>query len=117
VQPPLLVYLDQSVWIKLARAANGHADAVDAVDALSRLRALLDADLIVCALSNVHYMQTQAHDWEARRIALRERPCGLIDALGPCPRFSASGRSRMWTVVVVVSVHPMEPRPHHSLPF
>jgi len=72
-QPPRtspIVYLDQWVWIRLARAAHGHADAADAVDALAKLRELVAADLIVCPLSNVRYMGTQAHYVEARRIRL-----------------------------------------------
>lgn len=64
------VYLDQNIWIKLARAANGYVDADDARDALKWLRALVDANLIVVPLSNVHYMETQAHYVEARRIRL-----------------------------------------------
>ena len=64
------IYLDQNIWIKLARAANGYVDADDARDALIWLRGLVDAALIVVPLSNVHYMETQAHYVEARRIRL-----------------------------------------------
>jgi hypothetical protein len=64
------VYLDEWVWVRLARAAYGHADAADAVGALAKLRELVAAKRIVCPLSNVHYLETQAHYVEDRRIRL-----------------------------------------------
>jgi hypothetical protein len=67
---PTAVYLDQNIWIKLARAAYGYVDADDARDALMWLRGLVDATLIIVPLSNAHYMETQAHYVEARRIRL-----------------------------------------------
>ncbi len=65
-----LVYLDQWVWIRLSRAALGHTDAVDAAEPLKRLPQLVSSNLIVCALSNIHYMETHAHNTQARRLRL-----------------------------------------------
>ena len=62
---PIIVYLDQNAWIKLARTHYGLEST--AKNALAKLRRLIDEGKVVTPLSCVHIMETATPSDPARR--------------------------------------------------
>jgi hypothetical protein len=74
-----IVYLDQWVWIKLAKAAYGRRDGSDLVDTLRLLQSLKETHLVCFPLSIGHYMETQEHTDARRRARLAQVMLDLSD--------------------------------------
>lgn len=62
------IYLDQNKWIDLAAAEKGQPNGAPFDDALTVLRAAVDANAVSLPLSSVHYIETNVRrHWESRR--------------------------------------------------
>jgi hypothetical protein len=67
---PLSIYLDQWVWVELAKASWGRPAMKGAAESLAKLRRLDGLGLVVCPLSQVHYMESNVSHQSDRRVRL-----------------------------------------------
>ena len=64
---PLFVYLDQNMWIGLARCFYGIPDAAKHAELLHRLQELTQTNTLILPLSGVHLMEVAVPENQGRR--------------------------------------------------
>jgi hypothetical protein len=89
---PIAVYLDQWVWIELARTQHGRTAKPEAVEALEVLQQGVASGELIVPLSAVHYLETwHRSGWQSRhRLAAVMRDLSQWRALAP-PEAVAKG--------------------------
>jgi hypothetical protein len=60
-ESPIRIYLDQWLWVDLARANTGHVRGASYIPVLDYLRKARAMGTIACPLSSTHYMETQGN--------------------------------------------------------